>query len=150
MLWLALISALAPAEAAIPAAYGVVTHRSTPTVVQGTPPVLTIKAAEANVAMVVQCTAGEQKLSWETGDVPMGEERSFPLAFDDASVRSAECGIFARMANGLAEKKAVTVTWTVTPPEADKPPSEADSSASESSEAESSDTKASKASKAAQ
>ena len=140
MLWLALISALAPAEAAIPAAYGVVTHRSTPTVVEGTPPVLTIKAAEANVAMVVQCTAGEEKLSWETGDVPMGEERAFPLAFKDATVRSAECGIFARMANGLAEKKAVTVTWTVTPPEAEKPPPDADSSSTEGSDAGSSDT----------
>ena len=119
MLWFALISALAPAQAAIPAAYGVVTHRSTPTVVKGTPPVLTIKAAEANVALVVQCSAGEEKLEWQTGDVPMGEERSFPLAFEDASVRSAECGIFARMANGLAEKKAITVTWTVTPPKAE-------------------------------
>ena len=87
--------------------------------VKGTPPVLTIKAAEANVALVVQCSAGEEKLEWQTGDVPMGEERSFPLAFEDASVRSAECGIFARMANGLAEKKAITVSWTVTPPKAE-------------------------------
>ena len=116
MFWFALVSALSPAEASIPAAYGVVKHRSTETVVQGTPAMLTIKAAEANVALVVQCKAGDQTLQWETDEVPMGEERSFALLFDDPKVRSAECGIFARMANGLAEKKAVTVSWTVVPP----------------------------------
>ena len=124
MLWLALLSALPPATAAIPAAYGVVKHRSTPTVIEGTHAVLTIEAAEANVAMVVQCVAGKETLDWETGEVPMGEERSFPLAFEDPSVRSAECSIFARMANGLAEKKAVTVSWTVTPPPPKAEPSE--------------------------
>jgi hypothetical protein len=124
MLWFALISALSPAEASIPAAYGVVKHRSTEMVVEGTPAMLTIKAAEANVALVVQCKAGDQTLQWETDEVPMGEERSFALLFEDTKVRSAECGIFARMANGLAEKKAVTVTWTVVPPE--KKPAEAE------------------------
>ena len=115
MLRLVVLAALLPARASIPAAYGVVTHRTTATVVEGTAPLLTVKAAEANVALVVQCTAGEETLRWETGEVPMGEERNFALAFKDATVRAAECGVYARLANGLAEKLAVPVQWTVEP-----------------------------------
>lgn len=127
MSWLALFAALLPAQASIPAAYGVVAHRSTETVVEGAAPLLTIKAAAANVALVVQCTAGEQTLRWETGEVPMGEERNFALAFKDAAVRSADCGVYARLANGLAEKLAVPVRWTVEPlKKGDKPPEQPD------------------------
>lgn len=114
MLPLALLLA-APAQASIPAAYGVISHRVTSTVVEGAAPLLTIQATEADVVLVVQCTAGEQTLEWETGVVPKGEERVFALAFDDAKARTAECGVFARMANGLAEKKAITAAWTVEP-----------------------------------
>ena len=127
MLRFALLAALLPAHASIPAAYGVVTHRSTDTVVEGNAPLLTIKAAEANVALVVQCTAGEETLKWEIDEVPMGEERRFALAFKDSTLRSAECGVYARLANGLAEKKAVSVQWTIAPlQEGATPPAQPD------------------------
>ena len=123
MLQMSLLAALlsAPAQAAIPAAYGVISHRVTASVVEGTSPVLTITAKEAEVVLVVQCTAAEQTIEWETGVVPKGEERSFALDFTDEDVRAAECGVFARMANGLAERKTISAAWTVTPPQPDAP-----------------------------
>lgn len=110
----------APAWATIPAAYGVIEHRFTGMVAAGEAPRLTLQAPKAEVLYVVQCTAGEQTLEWESGVVPQGEDRVFVLQFDDAEVRSAECGLTARMANGLSEKKAITLEWTVEPKRASR------------------------------
>jgi hypothetical protein len=123
MLLFALLASTA--EAVIPAAYGIIQHRFTASVPEGVPPALTIEAVAANVVLVVECTAGAQKLTWESGEVPMGESRTFVLAFDGASapaapskpaVRAASCALLARMANGLGERKALELAWTVTPP----------------------------------
>ena len=112
----------ASAHATIPAAYGVIEHRFTESVPAGVPPQLTLTAPKANVVYVVQCTAGDQKLEWETEVVPQGEARTFVLGFEGATqtsgrkedrVRAAECGLFARMANGLSERKMLQVAWTV-------------------------------------
>jgi hypothetical protein len=112
----------ASAHATIPAAYGVIEHHFTFSVPAGVAPALTLTAPKADVVFVVECAAGDQKLEWETGVVPQGEERIFVLGFEGAStttgrkddrVRSAECGLFARMANGLSERKMLQVAWTV-------------------------------------
>jgi hypothetical protein len=129
MLLLALL--VSTAEAVIPAAHGVISHRFPTEVPEGVPPALTIEAVAAHVVLVVECTAGEQKLSWESGEVPMGESRSFLLAFEGASapaapgkapVRAASCAVLARMANGLGERKALELSWKVLP--APKAPAE--------------------------
>jgi len=116
----------ASAHATIPAAYGVIEHRFTESVAAGVAPALTLTAPKANVVFVVECSAGDQKLEWETEVVPQGEARTFVLGFEGATatsgrkedrLRSAECGLFARMANGLSEQKMLQVAWTVREPE---------------------------------
>jgi len=110
----------------IPAISGVLKDTATSVVTEGMTPTLTLSVEDRPATFFAKCTFGEpaQEVQAESEVLEAGDP--FVLALPaDSGAKSAECAVVARFANGLSERKAVSMKWEVVPPlpeaEAGKP-----------------------------
>jgi len=104
----------------IPAVSGVLQTEVRGKVPRGTPPTLTLRTPDRPAAFYARCVFGspEQEVVQESDSLEAGEGFVVVLP-PDTSARTAECAVVARFANGLSERKPVSMRWEVIDPAAD-------------------------------
>jgi len=120
---LALLVPSLGAAQGIPAVSGVLETEVRAKVPRGMPPTLTLRVPDRPAAFYARCTFGspEQEAVAESDVVEAGE--AFVLALPaDTDARTAECAVVARFANGLSERKPVSMAWQVVEPEPEVEP----------------------------
>jgi hypothetical protein len=126
-----LLTALLPVALAggIPAVSGVITVEARdPVGPQSTPAVL-LSAADRPTAFAIECTTGEETVKAHTGAIPAGTVHAVPLPRVE-EVTTASCAVLGTFANGLAERRQVSLSWTwYVPPEKDEAADAADAAA---------------------
>jgi hypothetical protein len=101
----------------IPAVSGVLKTHYESKVPRGVPPTLTLKVDDRPAAFYARCVFGspEQEVVAESEALEAG--KAFVVALPaDTKARTAECAVVARFANGLSERKPVTMAWAIVDP----------------------------------
>jgi len=120
----ALLATVASAQG-IPAVSGVLDHKVSKTVIEGTPATLTLTVNDRPAAFFAKCTFGQPAEEVQAESEVKEAGKSFVLALPvDTKARTAECAVVARFANGLSERKAVKMQWEVVPPPPEEEPAE--------------------------
>ena len=97
----------------VPAVHGVLQVEAPGATFEGTAPRLGLWADRPAV-FAIECTVGEVPFAQQSGTIPPGERWvvNLPAA---PPVTTAQCGLFARFANGLSERRAEALVWTWKP-----------------------------------
>ena len=107
----------------IPAVSGVLETQVRAKVPKGLPPTLTLRTPDRPAAFYARCVFGspQQEVVAESKALAAGD--AFVIALPaDTTARTAECAVVARFANGLSERKPVTMAWTIVEPEPEPDP----------------------------
>lgn len=108
--------------AGLPAVSGVITHKLVPeAVLPGTAPAVVLTASDRDAAYHLACTVGEEQVERTSAALAPGEPFTVLLPYVEG-VFTAECAVSASFANGLAERKPLSLAWRQRPPEAEEAP----------------------------
>ena len=124
VIFVAFLAGSAPAFAGgIPAVSGVLVVNGPGPTLKGLSPTFSLSAADRPAVFAAECEVGGQKVSAQSEVLPAGE-RFFVALPAKPPVVGATCGVFASFANGLSERREVSLSWSWTdpPPKADPAP----------------------------
>ena len=104
----------------IPAVSGVINVEARDPVGPGATPAVLLSASDRPTAFAIECTTGGETVKAHTGAIPAGTVHAVPLPRIEA-VTTASCAVLGTFANGLAERRQVSLSWTwYVPPEDDE------------------------------
>ena len=108
-----ILSLLLPAALAggIPAVSGVISVKARDPVGPGSSPAVLLEASDREVAWAVECTTGEEVVKTSTAAIGAGVVHTIPLPRNE-KVTTATCAVLGTFANGLAERRLASLSWT--------------------------------------